>query len=83
MPTLLDIFQFAGQGIAEPCSAMDAEQGSAVHFGTHLKNSSSSVGSDTFPIQNVQQSKGINMIHGTLATHFIFAYPYYTFLQHE
>jgi len=28
--TLLDIFQFAGQGTAE--------QGSAVHFGTHLKN---------------------------------------------
>jgi len=38
-PTLLDdIFQFAGQGTAEPCSAMDAEQGSAVHFSTHLKN---------------------------------------------
>jgi len=27
---LLDIFQFAGQGTAEPCSAMVAEQGSAV-----------------------------------------------------
>jgi len=36
--TLLDIFQFAGQGTAEQGSAMDAEQGSAVHFGTHLKN---------------------------------------------
>jgi len=36
--TLLDIFQFAGQGTAEPCSAMVAEPCSAVHFGTHLKN---------------------------------------------
>jgi len=36
--TRLDIFQFAGQGTAESCSAMDAEQGSAVDFGTPLKN---------------------------------------------
>ena len=29
------------------------------------------------------QSKENNMILGTLATHFIFAYLHYTFLQHE
>jgi len=28
--TTVRFFRFAGQGTAEPCSAMDAEQGSAV-----------------------------------------------------